>query len=126
MPFTVPVSANVFPEGDTDCTFMPNLPFTLPLKFPLNVKDPLSVSDEKQDVLLVKLKLVIVTDPSPLDVMVVPNVKAGLFPLLTRLAFHVPSIFDAFELSFEPHPICARPATRTASRTKYFIKVPPG
>src|SRR5579864_8440899 len=83
-PLTVPVSESVLPAGVPDVTVMPNEPFTWPLKFPLSVKDPDSVSPEtKHDELVVNLKFVTFSDPSALTARDVPNVKTGvLLPLL--------------------------------------------
>ena len=44
LPATVPFSISVLPPGDPDCTFIPNDPDMLPLKFPLRVNDPVAVS----------------------------------------------------------------------------------
>lgn len=105
LPFAVPDSASVLPVGDPDCTLKPNFPFTLPLKSPLRVKEPLSVSPEtKQDELVVKLKLETVSDPSPFTFNELPKVNTVALPPLTNVAFHVPLMFEAFEL-FEPQPI---------------------
>ncbi len=66
LPLPVPESASVLPAGDPDCTVKPNFPFTIPLKFPLSVKEPLSVSsDTKHGELVVKLKLETLSEPSP-------------------------------------------------------------
>jgi hypothetical protein len=46
-PLTAPDRVKVLPVGVDDCTVMPNLPFTLPLKFPPKMNDPLSVSAAK-------------------------------------------------------------------------------
>jgi hypothetical protein len=43
LPFTLPVRVRRLPEGVPDCTVIPNLPVTFPLKFPANVNDPVSV-----------------------------------------------------------------------------------
>jgi hypothetical protein len=42
-PLTLPERVRMLPEGVPDVTDMPNLPVTLPLKFPANVNDPVSV-----------------------------------------------------------------------------------
>jgi hypothetical protein len=60
--FTVPCNVRVLPLGVPDWMVIPNPPVTFPLKFPLRVKDPVSVSPEaKHGDELVKLKLVTVT-----------------------------------------------------------------
>ena len=45
-PETVPLIVRVLPLGDPDCTFMPNAPDTLPLKFPLSANEPVAVSPD--------------------------------------------------------------------------------
>jgi hypothetical protein len=40
LPVTVPLSTNVLPPGEPDCTFIPNDPDMFPLKSPLSVNDP--------------------------------------------------------------------------------------
>jgi len=105
---------------------MPNLPFTFPLKFPLNVKDPLSVSDAKHDELVVNLKFVMARDPSPFTFIDVPNANTGCAPPLIRLAFHVPFTLDAFELLFEPHPIKVNPSITSTVTKHCFIRETPG
>src|SRR5215475_12934857 len=65
LPFAVPSSASELPDGSPDCTFIPKVPFTFPLKFPLSVKEPVSVSPEtKQGEFVVNLKLVMLSVPS--------------------------------------------------------------
>ena len=46
LPLTVPAIVRVLPAGFPDWTFMPKVPDTFPLKFPLSAKLPLSVSPE--------------------------------------------------------------------------------
>src|SRR5215831_15442959 len=89
-PLSAPVRVRVLPAGDDDCTAMPNLPPTLPLKFPAKVKEPLSVSEAKHGELLAKLKFVMFNDPSLLTAIEVPNAKTGESPPLIRLAFQFP------------------------------------
>lgn len=125
-PFTAPVRVKVLPVGVDDCTAMPNLPPTLPLKFPAKVKEPLSVSDAKHGELVVKLKFVMFNDPSLLTVIEVPKAKTGEFPPLIRLAFHVPFTVLALELLFEPQPISTRPTTTTTATANCFIRNPLG
>ena len=45
-PVAVPVNVSVLPAGDPDRTMKLNWPDTLPLKSPVNVKEPLSVSPD--------------------------------------------------------------------------------
>lgn len=123
-PVTAPVRAKVLPVGVEDCTIIPNLPLTLPLKFPLNVNDPLSLSDAKHGELLVKLKFVMFNDPSLLTVIDVPNANTGEFPPLVRLAFHVPLTVLELELLLEPQPISTRPTTTTTATANCFIRKP--
>jgi len=74
LPLAVPERASVLPAGDPDCTVSPNLPVTFPLKSPLKVNDPLSVSpDTKQGEFESKVKLVTTKDPSPFTDNEVPN-----------------------------------------------------
>ena len=76
LPFAVPESASVLPAGDPDCTVKPNFPVTIPLKFPLRMKEPLSVSsDTKHGELVVKLKLETLSEPSPFTFNEVPKAK---------------------------------------------------
>lgn len=126
LPLTAPVRARILPVGVEDCTVIPNLPFTLPLKFPASLNEPLSVSDEKQDELVVKLKFVMFKDPSLFSVIEVPNAKTGVFPPLIRLAFHVPLTVLELELLFEPQPISTRPTATTTAAANCFIKKSPG
>ena len=122
-PFTVPTRASALPVGVPDCTVMPNLPFTLPLKSPLKVNEPVSVSpDVKHDESVVKLKFVKATDPLLLlTVIVVPNANTGEFPPLTKLAFQFPFTLLAFELLFEPHPMSAMLITNRIAAPNCFI-----
>lgn len=123
-PVTAPVRAKVLPVGVEDCTVIPNLPLTLPLKFPLNVNDPLSLSDAKHGELVVKLKFVMFNDPSWLTVIDVPNANTEEFPPLVRLAFHVPLTVLELELLPEPQPISTRPTTTTTATANCFIRNP--
>jgi hypothetical protein len=115
---------SVLPAGDPDCTLMPNEPFTLPLKLPLKVNEPDSVSPEtKHEELEVKLKFVTVSEPSVFTVNDVPKLKLVELPLLSRVAFHVPLMLAGFE--FEPHPTRIRPATSKTVTAKCFTGNPP-
>lgn len=123
-PFAVPDSASVLPVGDPDCTLKPNFPFTFPLKSPLRVKEPLSFSPEtKQGELVVKLKLDTLNDPSPLTFNEVPKVNTVALPPLTNVAFHVPLMFDEFEL-FEAQPTSARLINKTIPVANRLMKIP--
>ena len=46
LPFALPERVSLFPDGSPDCTVKPNCPVTVPLKLPLSVNEPLSVSPE--------------------------------------------------------------------------------
>jgi len=124
LPFAVPESVSVLPEGEPESTLKPKLPFTWPFKFPLNVNEPLSVSPEtKQAESVVKLKLEIDNEWSPFTVSDVPKVNAGdPPPLLISVAFQVPLMLDEFEFEFEPQPISVTPAISSAARAKCFIE----
>lgn len=64
LPLTTPDKVRVLPPGDPDCTFNPNLPATLPLKFPLRANEPLSVSpDTKHGEFVETPKLLMVRVP---------------------------------------------------------------
>ena len=125
-PLTAPVKVRVLPIGVDDCTVIPNLPPTLPLKFPPKVNDPLSVSESKHGELVVKLKFVIVTVPSLFSVIDVPNAKTGVFPPLIRLAFQFPLMVLELELLLEPQPISTRPTATTTATANCFIRNPLG
>ena len=125
LPAAVPVIVIVLPDGVPDCTVNPNDPLTLPLKFPLNVKDPLAVSPEtKHGELLVNVRLLMLRELSPLTFSDVPNVKIEAWVESTSDALHVPLIEEAeFEL-LEPHPAKVKPITRSVSAVRYFIQKP--
>src|SRR5579872_1114290 len=125
-PATVPDRASAFPAGVPDRTLMPNLPFTLPLRSPLKVNEPVSVSpDVKHDEFVVKLKFVKATDPSLLTVIVVPKANTGEFPPLTSVAFQFPFTLLGLALLFEPHPISVRLITNRIATANCFIRDPP-
>lgn len=124
-PATVPDRASVLPAGVPECTVIPNLPFTLPLRSPLKVNEPVSVSpDVKHGEFVVKLKFVKATDPSLLTVIVVPKAKTGAFPPLTKVAFQFPFTLLGLALLFEPHPISARLITNRTATANCFIRIP--
>jgi hypothetical protein len=122
LPFAVPESVKSFPEGDPESTEKPKLPFIWPLKFPLRVKEPLSVSPEtKHGESVVKLKFEIDKELSPFTFSDVPKVNRACPPLLlVSVAFQVPLMLDGFE--FEPQPISVTLATSSAAKTKCFIE----
>lgn len=120
-PFTVPVSVRVFPAGVPEFTVSPNVPVTLPSVFPVSVNDPDSVwPDTKQEELLLKVKLEMVSDPLPFTARFVPNVKAVTLLESTRVALHVPLMFDELEL-LDPQPSKARPTTSNTAAANGFI-----
>ena len=127
LPFaTEPLSFNVLPEGDPDCTVMPKLPFTWPLKFPASVKEPLSVSpDSKQGELVVKLKWLTLTAPSLFTDNDVPNTKLVVLPLPISVAFQFPLMLVGLMLLLEPHPTITRPASSKTKTANCFIRNPP-
>ena len=96
-PAALPVNVRVFPVGVPDCTVMPNVPVTWPLKFPARVNEPVSVSPvTKQGELVVNLKLKTLTEPLLSTWSDVPKARTVelLFPM--RVAFHFPLRLDAF------------------------------
>jgi hypothetical protein len=66
LPFTAPCRASwlFVPVEDAVEMFIPNDPLTLPLKVPLRPNEPVCVVDpEKQEPLVVNLRLVMLIDP---------------------------------------------------------------
>src|SRR5579862_2182237 len=126
LPFaTVPLSFKVLPDGDPDCTVMPKLPFTLPLKFPPRVKEPLSVSPEpKHGELVVKLKLLTLTEPSLFTANDVPKAKLVVLPLPISVAFQFPLTLVGLAL-FEPQPTRTRPTNSKATMPNCFMRDTP-
>ena len=126
LPLVVPESASVLPVGDPDSTVKPNFPFAVPLKFPLSVKEPLSVSPEtKHGEFALNWKLEMLSEPSPLTVNEVPKSKTDELPPLINVAFHVPLMLEGFVL-FEPQPISARLINTTNITANRFMRIPPG
>jgi len=125
-PCAVPESVRVLVDGDVDCTVIPKEPFTWPLKLPLKVNDPVSVPpEEKHDESVMNLKFEIVKEPSPFTESDVPNAKAVLLPLLSRVAFQVPLTLAGF-VSLDPHPTRASPTTSKTVTANCFISKSPG
>src|SRR5579871_1409760 len=121
LPVAVPVSLRVFPDGLPEATVNPKLPLTLPLKLPLRVKEPLSVSpDTKQGELVVKLKLEMVSEPSPLTARDVPKLKTVVLFVSRSVAFHVPLIFPEL-LLLDPQPAKTSPSTSSAATASRLI-----
>jgi len=96
-PAALPVNVRVFPVGVPDCTVIPKLPVSWPLKFPDRANEPVSVSPvTKQGELVVNLKFKTLTEPLLSTWSDVPKARTveSLFPM--RVAFHVPLRLDAF------------------------------
>jgi hypothetical protein len=75
-PLIFPASVNRLPLGVPDFTTIPNVPVTLPLKFPLRAKVPLSVSpDPKHDSFVEKLNLLMLSVPSLFSTIEVVKAK---------------------------------------------------
>ena len=120
-PFAVPCKVSVFPAGVPEFTVNPNVPFVLPLKFPLRVNDPLSVSPEtKHPELLLKVNLEMLNDPSPFTTSDVPKLKAVTLLESINVAFHVPLTLAGLEELFAPQPTNIRPNAMNTVATKNF------
>ena len=92
-PLAVPDSVSVLPAGLPDCTTNWNFPVTLPLKSPISVNAPVSVSpDTKHGESVVKLKLLTLSEPSPFTTNDVPKVKMEVPFASVRVAFQIPLI----------------------------------
>lgn len=126
LPLAVPLSVSVLPEGLPDWTLNPNLPFTVPLKFPLSVNEPVSVSpDTKHGEFVVNWKFDTASEPSPLTFSEVPKLNTVVVPPLINEAFQVPLMFEAFEL-FEPQPLSTIPISTTNAAPSRFMRNTPG
>jgi hypothetical protein len=123
-PVAVPVRVMVLPAGVPEFTTNPKVPFTLPLKFPLNLNDPLAVSPEtKHGELLVKVKFEMLSDPSPFTTSDVPKLKAVMLLLVSvSVAFHVPLRLAGVEL-FEPQPTRINPTARNTATANCFMNI---
>jgi hypothetical protein len=120
-PLAFPVSVSVFPEGDPDRIEKPKAPVTLPLKSPLSVKVPLSVSPlTKHGELLVKLKLLTVNVPLPLCVIVVVKAKICVPPVSVSEAVQFPLTFPLL-LEPPPHPARVNPTANIAIAAASFV-----
>ena len=90
------------------------MPWTLPLKFPLRVKLPVSVvwPDTKQEPVDVIVKFVILNPLPPVSVSVVVKAKTGGPPgVLIRLALQFPLMLVEFD-PLLPHPAIVSPSAR--------------
>lgn len=80
-PFAVLVRVSVLPLGFPDVTVNWNVPSTLPLKSPLKMKEPASVSpDTKHGEFDLNWKLVTTSDPSPFTTNEVVKPKTAFPP----------------------------------------------
>lgn len=124
-PFAVPLSVSVLPEGVPDFTIIPNVPFTLPLKFPVKPNDPEAVWPEvKHGDADVMVRFVTVSDPSPFTASDVPSVNAVVLLVSVNVALQLPLIFDGVLEEFEPHPTTASVANNRVANAKYFMFKP--
>ncbi len=120
-PLKVPLRVSVSPTGLVELMVMPKEPVTLPLKLPARLKLPLSVpAFLKHGEADVKVKLLMVTEPSPISVSEVPKVKTGLLEESVSVAFHVPLILALEEL--EPQPTVISPAISKMAIANCFMK----
>ena len=105
--------------------FIPNVPVTFPLKLPLRPNEPVSVVvDEKQEPLVVNLKLVTLIDPPLCSVKSVVKAKAGELSGFVKFAVHVPLILPEFDPLLFPQPKAAKVVTkRTAVPNALNIKI---
>src|SRR5579864_4974889 len=123
-PFAVPFKVSMEPAGEADCAVKPKLPFTLPLKLPLRVNDPLSeLAVAKQGELDVNLKLLMASEPSPFTMSEVPNVNMVALVESISVAFQLPLMLAGFEL--EPQPTSVSPTISKSATAKYFIRLIP-
>jgi hypothetical protein len=105
------------PLGVPDSTIIPNLPVTLPLKFPLRAKVPVSVSPEaKHDEFVVKLNLLTLSVPSLFSMTEVVKLK---FCDPVSVAVQFPLMLPGFEL--EPQPESVNPTTSNIATANIFI-----
>lgn len=120
-PLALPLRVSMSPVGFVELIVIPNDPVTLPLKLPDKLKVPVSVpAFLKHGEADVKVKLLIVTLPSPFSTSDVPNVKTGLLEESVSVAFHVPLIFALEEL--EPQPTVIMPAISNRANANCFMK----
>jgi len=123
-PVAMPVRVIVLPTGVPEFTTNPKVPFTLPLKLPLNLNDPVAVSPEtKHGELLVKVKFEMLSDPSPFTTSDVPKLKAVTLFESMSVAFQVPLILAGVEL-FEPQPTKISPTARNTATANCFMNIP--
>jgi len=115
-PFTVPLRVRTLfvAAGNIVMIVISNVPVTLPL-FPLKPKVPVSEvwPEEKQGLVVVKVKLVKVSAVPLLCVKVVAKVKADDPSVLFRLAFHEPLMLPVPGLLL-PQPDIVRASANSA------------
>ena len=122
-PVAVPVRVIELPAGVPEFTTNPKVPLTLPLKFPLNLNDPLAVSPEtKHGELLVKVKFEMLSDPSPFTTSDVPKLNAVTLLESMSVAFQVPLRLAGLEL-FEPQPTRINPTARNTATANCFMNI---
>jgi hypothetical protein len=109
-------------------TVIPNVPWTLPLKFPLRVKLPVSVvwPDTKQEPVDVMVKFVILNPLPPVSVSVVVKEKTGGPPdVLIRLALQFPLMVVAFDPPPLPHPTIVSTSAKVTITQTGLCTIPP-
>lgn len=114
-PLTSPVRVNTLPLGVPDFTINPNLPVTLPLKFPPRAKVPVSVSPETKHEFDEKLNLVMVSVPS---LFVISEVVKLKFCDPVRVAVQFPFMLAGL---LDPQPTSAKPAISNSATANFFI-----
>lgn len=121
---TVPWRASVFPLGVAEVIVSWKVPVILPLKLPLRMNDPVSVTAEvKQPVEVVNVRFVPVTVLPLLCVREVVNAKAGVLSALVKLAVQLP--LSVFELELPPpHAVKIRAMATENTRPSCFITTP--
>ena len=124
-PLTVPDRVRLLPPGDPEATFIPNCPATLPVKFPLSAKVPLSVSPlTKQAELLEKLKLLMLSVLFELSVIEVLNASTCVPWASVNDAVQFPLMLPHLLLLLpQPSRVRAKPTRATAAS---FIFIKPG
>ena len=122
-PVTVPCSFRTLGVVSVVLTVIPNVPLTLPLKFPARAKLPVSVvfCDAKQELDEVKEKFVTSKVPLLVSVKFVVNPKAGVPSGLVSFAVHVPLILPEFGPL--PHPAMINAINKIAPTYNRFFKI---
>lgn len=122
---TVPFKVSVFTSAPVLVMVYWNVPFTMPLKFPDIVNDPLSVVDGKVQelLLLVSTKFVVPSDPPAFTVSTVVKVNM-LVPELFKVAAQFPLMLPV-ACEFEPQPASTIPTASTTATPSLFMKETP-